>query len=902
MNLSLDKEWYTLKETSEILGISSTIIFNKINNIKSSLINIKESEYKMEKRKYLIHREYINRCMEHISKKEWYSIREACKIIGKSEKWLYRRLNNGSIPESAYQKNNGYKQLIHLSYINEQKQYLANIEKNYFTYKEVSHILGKTIKSISEMAYKGTFKDVISSEVVTYVSKKEIYKYKEMIEDTITTSIIRVELNLSEYQVIQLIKSEPQIIANNIVDGQQFYVKNDGYQKFKEGLVFTIKMASEYLNTTYEIAKMLKEKKHVKYFNVNGLGYRTSKYYLEEYLKQEDIPVEQLAMELDIKQIALYKYVRDGELKTRKHPNDKRHFVHREEAERFKNSLTVIKMKYHGTNIPDDYFNDRIRFFRNNTVFKETLDLYEVWAKRKLDNSNWKNPKHMVTILLNFFESLLSNLYKEIFFYTDDELKNLFKSLLDSHLQSFYLFLNYCKSKRICNYSGDYVWKPKKKNDVEPYTKEEWCDLTLDVLDIEKHFEKAVESKKHAEIWLWTLLHFSLDWRKDDLKKFKPINMDVVGIDGLEWFDNNTFTLEISQNILKTVERSMNGVKASKNKKELVFVIPFIFEMPTALAFTLCELHRRQTDKDEKKLITSSMHTRDLKAFFGMELAEFSNRRCSKTLTTYGWETAVKKGKGALAYWLGGFARSHTHKIDMPNPVTQVYIVTQNTDASIEEMALHAFERGIFGWQVKVMIDALNNQEPLSLDEMTKAITEVNKTYSPMMVDSLSKYAVTRHEQSVSLLKELMTIPKSDLKKKLEEISKLQSPSLLDHSQCLIGMKNCPYMKEVEYNLETPCLGCKNRIDTNYILDIVNVELFTLIDRLKDTPSHDQTVRIKYTYMIRTLSYILMDFKRAYDKYDRGYIRSFIDLDKLKISFQELEQTKFLRIEEEEYA
>ena len=45
-----------------------------------------------------------------------------------------------------------------------------------------------------------------------------------------------------------------------------------------------------------------------------------------------------------------------------------------------------------------------------------------------------------------------------------------------------------------------------------------------------------------------------------------------------------------------------------------------------------------------------------------------------------------------------------------------------------------------------------------------------------------------------------------------------------------------------------------------------------------------------------------MDFKRAYDKYDPGYIRSFIDLDKLKSSFQELEQTKFLRIEEEVYA
>ncbi|MDR4887982.1 hypothetical protein RGU12_10520 [Fredinandcohnia sp. QZ13] len=166
-----------------------------------------------------------------------------------------------------------------------------------------------------------------------------------------------------------------------------------------------------------------------------------------------------------------------------------------------------------------------------------------------------------------------------------------------------------------------------------------------------------------------------------------------------------------------------------------------------------------------------------------------------------------------------------------------------------------------------------------------------------MMVDSLSKYAVTRHEQSVSLLKQLMCIPKNDLKKKLEEISKLQSPSLLDHSQCLVGVKNCPYMG-VEYNLETPCLGCKNRIDTNYILDIINVELFSLIDRLKATSLSDETSRIKYTHMIRTLTYILFDFRMAYDKYDENYIRSFIDIDKLKKQYQEVEFTKFLSISE----
>lgn len=113
------------------------------------------------------------------------------------------------------------------------------------------------------------------------------------------------------------------------------------------------------------------------------------------------------------------------------------------------------------------------------------------------------------------------------------------------------------------------------------------------------------------------MLHFSLDWRKVDLDIFKPINLDVVGIDSFIWFEYNTFTLEMSHTILNLVERSLKGEKASKNNKDLVFVIPFIFEMPTALALTLCELHRRQMSEKEKYLITSRIQTYDLRMFLG---------------------------------------------------------------------------------------------------------------------------------------------------------------------------------------------------------------------------------------------------------------------------------------------
>jgi hypothetical protein len=884
----LDKEWYTVTETSKILNIPTSTIRFRIKYKQSSVNKLEESEFKKEKGKYFIHKDYINRHLEKV----WFTVPETCKLLNKSENWLYYKYYKGKMKETDY--NNEKKLLIHISYINEQREYFKNLKEFYYTYNEAAQILEKTISSIYGLVTRGVFTDVIKNSSGSYISKKEVERYKEKYENTIPLSTIQKELNLSKYQALELIKNEPLISENNVT-GQYYVIKNKSYQKFKEELVFTKKMVSEFLRTSSEVINMLIEKKYIEFFQLDGVGWRTSKYYLEKYLNQGKMPLEQLALEMNTKGETLLPYIRSGELKGTKYQGI--YYIKVDEAERFKNSFTAIKIRYYNS---DDFYNylaDGITFFRKNTMFKETVDLYETWARKRIKKIRVNDLKPTVSLLLYSLESLLRNINKDLFLYTDNELKELFKLILDTHLKSLYPFFSYYKKMKMCKFNGDYVWKNSKSRTDEPYTKKEWKNFTLDVLDIDKHFENALKSKKYANTWLWTLLHFSLDWRSKDLRKFKSFNLDIVGISSFDWFADNTFTLEISQSILKSIERNMSDVKANKNKKELVFVIPFIFELPTALAFTLCELHRRQIDKHENHLITSSINIKDLREFFGEGLPDFSNRKCSKSLTTYGWETAVKKGKGALAYWLGGFARSHTQKIDIPNPVTQVYIVTNNSDLKVEEMALHAFEIGIFGWQVKVMIDAINNHEPLSLDEMTKAITEVNNIYTPIMVDSISKYAITRHEQSISLLKELMVLPKDKLVQKLEEISKLQSPSLLDHSQCLVGVKNCPHLKVVEYNLETPCFGCKYRIDTNYILDVINVELFTLMDRLNQTPSWDKTSRIKYTHMIRTLSYILMDFKRAFDKYDPGYIRSFIDMDELKKQFEMLEITKFLRIE-----
>ena len=49
-----------------------------------------------------------------------------------------------------------------------------------------------------------------------------------------------------------------------------------------------------------------------------------------------------------------------------------------------------------------------------------------------------------------------------------------------------------------------------------------------------------------------------------------------------------------------------------------------------------------------------------------------------------------------------------------------------------------------------------------------------------------------------------MLLPKEQIRNKLEEIAQFKSPAIIDYSQCIKGIKNCPYSTKT-----ISCLGCK---------------------------------------------------------------------------------------------
>ncbi len=837
---------------------------------------------------------------------EWYTTEEVVKLINRSASSLRKHARTGLITDSFLKSTlspGSTKYLIHASYVEQQLSLQAKLSNDYYTRAEVKRMLNVSDQTLKNLRETGVFEDVLLFETILYFSKKEVEKYINRKTSAVSlVKLIKEELNVSTDRntIVNFIFKDPLLSKIVYKEAKSYQIKIEDWEEYKKGLV-DVEEASRYLNMPLEVMQMLWSKKHIKSFTAKAMGVRTHLAYLDEYKQRGLIPIEQLALEMNTSLSVIRKFFTSDDYILL--PDNKKDFyIKREKADELINSYAAIQIKHNYNNHLAEtnyhqFFEDSIIYFKNKANINLTVDLYNRWARKKIEKST--QPLKKITLhYLRVLEVLATQLTKELMEYTDLDLKQLFESLPKNQTRRVTQFLDYCKEKVGCAFSGDYVFKKTLYgDDDEAYTKEEWKMLILHVLDVNKHFENAVKNREYAKIWLFCLLHFSLAWRRSDMFSFKPISLEIVGIDDFEWFNEHTFKLEDAQNILKTVERSMQEYLSRKNEQKTVFVVPFIFEMPTALAFILSELHRKKENANSEILV-KNISDKKIHDFFGEDLPKFKSKKSNKSLMTYGWETAVKNGKGALAYWLSGFSRSHTHKIAMPNSITQVYLVTRNTDVDVEEMARHAFDRGIFGWQVKVMIDAINENEPMSLEEMTTAITNINKEYSPVMINELSKFAVTRHEQSIALLKDLMKIPKQELKDKLKEISRLRSPSLLDHSQCLVGLENCPFKKEFEYNLEMPCLGCKNCIDTNYILDIVNVKIFSLIERLKKTNQDERITRIKYTHMIKSLLYILMDFKRMYDQFDTNYIRSFIDLDLLQSNIRELNVTKFLTIDE----
>lgn len=833
-----------------------------------------------------------------LSEKEWYTTKEVQELTGEDSRLLTRKIRDGLINDY---KKEGTRYYIQSTYIQEVIQQKKYIEENYICYAEIAKRLNITLKALHDRIYSDAFKDIYKKGNVSYISKKEFEDYIEKRNkytsgEYITSTYVMDVTGLERYEVRNLISKG---YLNGEKDNKVWRISKESFEGFLIKARHAQKVSSlcDRFQLSDEDITRYKLNSWLKTYCISEIGEIILDEDYENFmeLKNKYYTIHDLAKLMGLKVAVIRNsLIFTGVLQTER-TSDGMYLIQVEEVERFSKTLEYVKLSYHGKKDNyRDYFNDFLTALAFEFSNNESIEIYRKWVMNKVNNSNNKRKKLFISYYLHTAEKFFSNIKNEVWELTNEQIFELLNgsesNLTSKDTEIIFGFLSYCKGIRECQYSDDYSTTTvtnKRKDGERIYSKQEWVQMCTHLTDIQFHFDKAIENRRYANTWLLLLLHLSLAWRLSDFNKIPAPSLGIVGIKDFQWFDSNNFTLEMAQLIINDVKMKSKGIRTDKTGSKTKFVIGLI--MPTALAFIISELHSSSGLTLEKSRF-SKLRSHNFKLVLGEKLPSFSSRKANRTLMTYQFETAVnQEGKAHIAYQLSSFSRAHKTYMDKPNDITSVYLVTTNTDASAENMAKHLFERGFFGWQVGMLLKLISN-ENISLEEQSNMIKEVGQQISPLAVESMSEYVNTKHEEAQELLKELMALPAEDIRNKLEEIAKFQSPALIDYSQCIKGVENCPY------TTSKACLGCKYLLPTNYVLELVRNELFDLLERLGSVSQSNTVKRVKFTHMINKLMFILMDFKKAYKQFDENYISSFIDMPLLKEKYEKMESEKFLKL------
>lgn len=539
---------------------------------------------------------------------------------------------------------------------------------------------------------------------------------------------------------------------------------------------------------------------------------------------------------------------------------------------------------------------DKIELLFNESEYKKfpnTLRYCINYAKYSVSNSNRTNKEAYIKLIYRSYERFAEVLKKEITEYSNDELEFLFdnNTILFENKREMGYFLRYCiqEMPNKCKFTDYPKTYPKiigkKENDI--YDKEKWIKYFEILTNIDLHIKKAFEDNKYANIWLYSLLHFSLMWRKADILKIPLFALPIKGIDNIKWFEENVFTLSDAETILNSLSISIKSMITDKTDARTNFVTPHQLRLATAVAL-ICSYQYAKQEKSgfifSRK--TSWFHTKNINDFFtNYNLPGFSSRKANNTLGTLGYESGVnKEGMAHITYSMISDMRSHKYNPKtMVSESTSYYIATNIGDyKTIDDVSHNLFLRGHFGELYHMLVEiAYGNIDNLEIKDVTKIIKNMKNRIAPKSLETTASFLLSPKINDVELeevIRELLTTDKSELKEKINNILSCKMPSKVNNIQCFISPK-CIKKNGVD---EISCVWCKYSLPTIYVLKEIENLIYKLVDRYKFTQK-DSIEIMKYKYMLSQCIKIILIAKKEYSDYgDNEYIETLIDIDKIK--------------------
>lgn len=535
----------------------------------------------------------------------------------------------------------------------------------------------------------------------------------------------------------------------------------------------------------------------------------------------------------------------------------------------------------------------------SKVYYPKTKELFMKFFYNKLSESDRRQSERFGAArrYSNVYLYLNNILDTEIFNITDDKISNILSSLdTKNNTKIFIEFLNYCKMNIDCKFIIDYSIQSETKNGyTEIYSIDEWTKITEFLIDIDKNLQNSLESQKYSNYWLLGLLHLILTFRINDyITKMPNLYIEEVGITNFDWFKSeNIFTLEMAQRLINQIKINLEGNEADKNSQPLRFYYNIDFVLPIAIAYTICELHRRKNMDDNIFQLMISDKYDDIEIspasiqgfnrFFELnDIPILSNIKASSTLITQVYNyTNNKEGLKHVALLIGSSQRSHKIDKDILIPrSTSIYIKPIYNQEDVRDIAVNIQKRGFFGWipyKILQIIDKDDNLNNKQLFEVTNEILKLKDNLTLIGMENLCGYINDEfiNKKTKTFFNELMNMPREDIKRKLVNAFRYSSSSKDGKGGCLIG----PICKEKNTD---KCFRCIYSLKNIYMLYELEIDIHEIIDKIEKCDTNDINTRKKYSYLFKNDMLIISEAKLFYDEYDTNFIKAFIDIEKLK--------------------
>ena len=362
-----------------------------------------------------------------------------------------------------------------------------------------------------------------------------------------------------------------------------------------------------------------------------------------------------------------------------------------------------------------------------------------------------------------------------------------------------------------------------------------YCVFNPDSWKENRLVEKAVSSRKNANLWLFTALHFFGAIRQSDLVRFPVPSLPCSKERLKTMVEDGTYRDEDARGVseefvLRLKYLPMHPSKTARYQgiPELKFYLPE--SLKTALGWILSVrlIHHREGEA----LVEPVQDLISGKRFFGEAFAEALGNRCFQTRRAnkaymQGIELVTEDEPGKpKGYMLAALARSHKGGISSIPEMTDIYLKDAAFSGYRPEFILREmFERGIFGFIPAMMLEryAGDGYRTLDVSRQTDLIRSIG--LDALQIEEVTLLVETALEKARAVV---TAIPEEGLGTVLQRIANGAAASRQEETLCLrvaVGLSCVD-------PLRGGCIGCGYEIYTKAAFHLLMKE-YVRISRLK---------------------------------------------------------------------